>query len=90
MHISENFVVREIAGENVIVPTGTEAQNFLGLVTVNKVGAFLWSCLQQENMTVQGLADRLCRKYDVDEETARKDVEEFTQILRDRNMLIED
>ena len=90
MHISENFVVREIAGENVIVPTGTEAQNFLGLITVNKVGAFLWSCLQRENVTVQDLTDYLCRKYEVDEETARKDVEAFTQILREKNMLIGD
>ena len=41
-------------------------------------------------MTVQDLTDYLCRKYEVDEETARKDVEAFTQILREKNMLIED
>lgn len=45
MRISESFVIREIAGTYVIVPTEQEAQKFQGLISVNEVGALLWSYL---------------------------------------------
>ena len=55
MHISENFVMREIAGERVIVPIGEEASRFHGLITVNDSGAFLWSILQKSDTTLDQL-----------------------------------
>lgn len=90
MRISESFVVREIAGTYVIVPTGQEAQKFQGLISVNEVGALLWSYLQQGNMTIKKLTAYVCREYDVDEERARDDVKKFVRILQEHNMLIDD
>ena len=89
MYISESFVIREIAGTYVIVPTEQEAQKFQGLISVNEVGALLWSYLQQGDMTIKKLTEHVCREYDVDEERARDDVEKFVRILRERNMLID-
>jgi len=89
MRISESFVIREIAGTYVIVPTEQEAQKFQGLISVNEVGALLWSYLQQGDMTIKKLTEHVCREYDVDEERARDDVEKFVRILRERNMLID-
>ena len=42
MRISKDYIVREIAGEYIIVPTGREALNCQGLITVNETGAFRW------------------------------------------------
>ena len=89
MRVSESFVVREIAGTYVIVPTEQEAQKFQGLISVNEVGALLWSYLQQGDTTIKKLTEHVCREYDVDEERARDDVEKFVRILRERNMLID-
>ena len=90
MRISESFVIREIAGTYVIVPTEQEAQKFQGLISVNEVGALLWSYLQPGDMTIKKLTEYVCREYDVDEERVRDDVEKFIHILKERNMLIDD
>ena len=37
MKIDRNFVLREIAGEYIIIPTGKTALEFNGLITVNEI-----------------------------------------------------
>ena len=81
MRINKEFVIREIAGDFIIVPTGSTARQFNGLMTVNEVGAFLWKLLQQET-TEEALVQNVVSEYDVEEETARQDIEEFLQQLR--------
>ena len=90
MHISKNFIMRPIAGENVIVPIGEEASRFQGLITVNESGAFLWKLLQDENTSPESIKQAFRKEYGVDEKTADNDVEEFLHILRMRNILKEE
>ena len=87
MHISENFVMREIAGECVIVPIGEEASRFHGLITVNDSGAFLWSILQKSDTTLDQLKKAFTAEYGIDLETAESDIKSFLNILRVRNIL---
>ena len=39
MKVQNEFVLREIAGDYVIIPTGKTVLSFNGLITVNEVGA---------------------------------------------------
>ena len=48
MRINKEFVLREIAGDYILVPVGDTALEFNGLITLNEVGAFLWGKLQQD------------------------------------------
>ena len=80
MKVQKEFVLREIAGDYVIIPTGKTVLTFNGLITVNEVGADLWKMLQSEvsfDDLVQGILDI----YDVDEVTAREDIQEFLDTL---------
>ena len=43
MKVQKEFVLREIAGDYVIIPTGKTVLSFNGLITVNEVGADLWT-----------------------------------------------
>lgn len=88
MKVSKEFILREIAGENILVPIGTAAANFNGLISMNGVGRFIFDLLAEEH-TAQELADHICEEYDVPKETAFKDVEEFLQQLREIGALIE-
>lgn len=76
MRIEKEFVLREIAGDYILVPVGDTALQFNGLITVNEVGAFLWGKLQQETSREQ-LIQSVLDEYDVDEVTVAKDVDEF-------------
>lgn len=88
MKVSDEFVLREIAGEHILVPIGTAAAGFNGLISMNEVGRFIFELLAEER-TAQELADHICGEYDVSGETALKDVEEFLQQLRQIGALIE-
>lgn len=45
---NSQYILREIADEIVLVPTGEAAAEFNGLVTFNKTSAFLWNYLQEK------------------------------------------
>lgn len=86
MKIEKEFVLREIAGDYVIIPTGKTVLEFNGLATINEVGVFLWKLLQDE-ISEEELVNKLLEEYDVDEETARTDVAEFIDVLVDNKVL---
>ena len=80
MRVEKDFVLREIAGDYVIIPTGKTVLSFNGLISVNEVGAFLWELLQNE-VTIDELVAAVLNEYDVDEVTAREDIQEFLDAL---------
>lgn len=87
MKVSKDFIVRDIAGEFILVPVGA-AVRFNGLITMNAVGQFLFQLLQEER-TLEELARSVTAEYDVSYETACADCEEFLQQLREIGALVE-
>ena len=83
------FIVSEIAGEYIILPTGSAALRFHHLITINEVEAFLWELLAQEQ-TEESLVQNVLRTYEVDEKTARQDVANFVERLKDGPIVGED
>ena len=88
MKVSNEFILREIAGEYLLVPVGSAASAFHGLITLNETGQLLFSALSRA-CTVEDLTALLTAEYEVDEQTARADVLEFLQQLRDVGALVE-
>ena len=87
MKLKEGFVLREVAGSCVVVPTGAEL-NFNGMITLNATGQTLWSALETET-DLDGLTAALLAEYDVDEATAREGAERFVAKLREHGFLDE-
>lgn len=81
MKVKSGFILREIAGEYIIVPTGRAAIDFNGLITVNEVGKFIWDELQKE-ISEDELVERILNEYETDKETASADVKEFLETLK--------
>ena len=81
MRVSRDYLLRTIAGETILIPSGAAAQKFNGLVTVNAIGAFIWDVLQTPT-DLEGLVARITEEYEVDADTARRDAEEFLSELR--------
>ena len=89
MRIEKEFVLREIAGDYIIITTGKTVLEFNGLITVNEVGVTLWNMLQEE-VTVDQLVQGVLAEYDVDEEVAREDIQEFLDTLDKGGILVKD
>ena len=89
MRVDSGFVLREIAGDYVIIPTGKIVLTFNGLITVNEVGASIWDMLQKE-VTFEEVVKGILDEYEVEESVARQDVEEFLEKLEENGILIEE
>ena len=86
MKIKKGFILREVAGNYIVVATGKAAKNFNGLITLNETGAFLWKCLE-ENATEESLLKDLLAEYDIDEETAQKDIKAFLNRVKEASLV---
>ena len=86
MKIKSDYKLRTIAGEHIVVPTGKEAVNFNGIITLNNSGKHLFETLQL-GATKETLIEKLMDVYEVDQATAQKDVEAFIKILESKNLL---
>ena len=80
MKIKENFVLRQIAGSWVVLPLGSAVLNFNGMLTLNESGLLLWRLLEV-GKGPEDMVAALLMAYEVDQETATADVEEFLNSL---------
>lgn len=85
MKIKEGFLLREVAGETVVIPSG-ETLDLNMMITLNGTGAFLWEKLQNDT-TEKDLTAALLEEYDVDEATAAQHVAAFVEKLKTNGIL---
>ena len=88
MRASKDFILREIAGESLLVPTGAGAARINGLITLNELGCFIFKALKTEQ-TPASIAALIAAEYDVTAEVAEADALEFLQQLREIGALDE-
>ena len=86
MKRKENYVVRNVAGKFVIMPTGSESFRFQGMISTNETGAFLWEKLA-DDVDEAELISAVLSEYDIDEQTAGNDVREFIGSLRKADLI---
>ena len=79
---SKDFLLREVAGSQVLVPVGAATRDFAGIVTLNGAGIHLWNALETEQ-TKESLVKVLTDRYEVSDAQAMADVEKFLQKLTD-------
>ena len=58
MKIKSDFMLREVAGYYVVVPVGSGALDFNGVINLNESGATLWKAMEND-ITEEGLVDVL-------------------------------
>lgn len=81
MKIKEGFMLRQVAGNYIVVPVGAASVDFNGMLTLNETGAFLFKALQQGAQKDE-LADALLKEYDVDRSTAETHIDKFIEKLK--------
>lgn len=87
MKIKGEFVLSEIGGEVIAVSIANEKGDFDGMINLTETGAFLWRLLEKD-VTEDYLVEELLANYNVDEQTAKADVKEFINKLKEKDLLI--
>ena len=88
MKIKNELMLREIAGNYIIVPVGGELVDLNAMININDTGAFIFKALETET-TPEEIVNLMLKEYDIDVETAKNDVNEFIDVLRKNSMLSE-
>ena len=88
MKISPDYVRRNIVDETVIIPTGKAIQYFNGIISTNQVAGFIWKHLE-ECETPDEIVNKVLEVFDVDKETATKDIYEFLDNLKAVGMIVD-
>lgn len=86
MKVKREFVLREIAGDLLLVPTGKTALDLNGMMTLNEVGAEIWKMLPEVE-DEEEIVQRLLKEYEATAEQIRPDVVAFLGKLRELNII---
>lgn len=87
MRVVSGFIIRQIAGETVAIPSGDSAHRLSGLIALNDSGRFLFELLQSDQ-TEDSLIQALLENFEVDSHTAQQDVTDFISMLRENDLLL--
>lgn len=86
MKIKREFVLREIAGDILLVPTGKTALDLNGMLTMNSVGADIWKMLPEVESEDE-IVSRILEEYEAEPEQVQHDVAEFLDKFRELGIL---
>lgn len=85
MKLKEGFLLRQVAGQTVVLPFGDELDLNM-MITLNGTAGFLWELLQSET-NEDALVEALLAEYDVDADKARESVRSFVEKLSSNGFL---
>ena len=86
MKLKDGFILREVAGKTVVLPTGGDLDLNM-MITLNGTAKFLWEKLQSD-IDEAGLVAALLANYEVDEATAKSCVADFVAKLSENDFLV--
>ena len=86
MKVLLDFVLREVAGETLLIPAGRTALNLNGMLTLNELGAEIWRMLP-EAKNEEEIISKILEEYDAKPEEVRRDVAEFLGKLRELGII---
>ena len=88
MKLKNEFLIREFNGTIYAVCSELQGENGSEPIILNGTGRRMWQLLQNET-NEETLVDALLSEYDIDRQTAEKDVAAFIEELRKAELLSE-
>lgn len=89
MKAKNGFVLRNIVGEHMLMPTGSNIGTFKGAVLMNEVASFVWEKLQ-EPISRDDLLSAILDNYEVDEAKAAADLDALLEKMREYDVIVDE
>ena len=88
MRLKDGLILREVAGQFVIVPTGRRVKEVTSIVYISSSAAYLWDYMKDEEFEKEDLVNRVMERYEgVTREKAAEDIGKFLKLLAANNIL---
>lgn len=85
MKIKDGFMLREIAGQWVVVPLGARVVEFNSIMTLTESGAILWR-LMEKGTNEEEMVGALMTEYKVEKELVKGDIHSFIENVKDKGL----
>ncbi len=87
MRINSRYKLRNLAGESVLFLQGEVDGETSKLMTFNEASVLLWNNFCNKDFETEDVVNFILSEYDIDEQTARKDAQEWVEVLRNNGVL---
>ena len=88
MKLKDGLILREVAGQYVIVPTGKRVREVTSIVYISSSAAYLWDYMKDHEFEKEDLVQQILEHYEgVTKEKAAEDIDKFLKTLADNNIL---
>lgn len=88
MKLKDQLILREVAGEYVVVPTGHRVREIPSVICISSSAAYLWEYMAEHEFTKEELVQRILEHYQgVTKKQAEQDIERFLKVLADNGAL---
>ncbi len=87
MQIKPDFTIQKVGSTYIAVAVGETSKTFHAMIKLNETGAFLWNLLAERDLTEDELTDALLGEYEIDRETAARDVKRIVEALTANGVL---
>lgn len=81
MKIKENYKIRQIAGENLVISQGQGVADMTKVISLNQSAVKLWEALADKEFTLDDAAQTLVDLYGIDAERAKADASVWAERL---------
>lgn len=88
MKIKDGYILKKVAGENIVVATGEARLSFNGIITFNEVGAEVFTRLDGTRTMCQ-IADEIAALYNAPKEKISADIEKLVEKMKNHGLLEE-
>ena len=86
MKFNGNFILKKIGETYYAVPLGSISKEIKGMIKLNNTAAFIWQKIEDCASRDEIIAS-MAEKFNTDEETAKKDFDEFITALKEAKIL---
>ena len=88
MKQNPEFIITDVGDDHILVPVGKAAVNFNAIISLNDMGQTIWNMLENET-TSEEILKKILAEYDVSENRARTDIDNFISKLRENGCITE-
>ena len=83
MKIKQQYKVREMAGEHVVIMQGSYGADMTRIISLNESALYLWNALADREFSVADVANLLAEYYGIDDAIAERDAARWGERLEE-------
>lgn len=88
MKVKDGYILKKVAGENIVIATGEARLSFNGIITFNEVGAEVFTRLDGTK-TITQIVQEIASLYNAPKDVIEKDINNLIEKMRNHGLIEE-